>query len=52
MEVFTTQMTAILASVKDGLSLFLEPPIVYFVAAAGVGVVIKLAKRIMPMKKG
>ena len=52
MEVFTTQMTAILASVKDGLSLFLEAPIVYFTAAAGVGIVIKLIKKIVPMKKG
>ena len=49
---FATQMTAIITTVTSALSLLLEPPILYFTAAAGVGVVIKLVKKLMPIKKG
>ena len=52
MEVFATNMTTIIESVTSAISIFLEPPIIYFVAAAGVGVVFKLVKKLMPMKKG
>ena len=49
---FAAQMTTIITSVTSAVAIFLEPPIIYFVAAAGVGVVFKLVRKIMPMKKG
>lgn len=52
METFTTNMSSVITSVTSALSIFLEPPIVWFVAASGVAVVVKLAKKLLPMKKG
>lgn len=52
MEAFATNMTSIITSVTSVLTIFLEPPIIWFVAAAGVGVVVKIARKFIPMKKG
>lgn len=52
MESFLTSVTGLIEPVKTAMALFLEPPIVFFVAAAGLVVVISMVKRLMPMKKG
>lgn len=48
---FITAATSTLSLVKEGVSMFLEPPLVWFVAmgaaAAGVGI----AKRLVPKKR-
>lgn len=51
MEAFITNVTSLIDPVKSAMSLFLEPPIVFFVAAAGLVVVISLVKKLIPTKK-
>lgn len=51
METFITSVTSLIEPVKTSLSIFLEPPIVFFVAAAGLVVLFSLAKKLIPTKK-
>lgn len=51
MSTFITNVTSLVEPVKSAMSLFLEPPIVFFVAAAGLVVVFSLAKKLIPTKK-
>ncbi len=51
MSAFITNVTSLVEPVKSAMSLFLEPPIVFFVAAAGLVVVFSLAKKLIPTKK-
>ena len=51
METFINSVTSLIEPVKSAMSLFLEPPIIFFVAAAGLLVVLSLVKKLLPMKK-
>lgn len=51
METFITSVTSLIDPVKTAMSLFLEPPIVFFVAAAGLVVILSLVKKLMPMRR-
>lgn len=51
METFITSVTSLIEPVKTAMSLFLEPPIVFFVAAAGLVVILSLAKKLLPMRR-
>lgn len=51
METFITSVTSLIEPVKTAMSLFLEPPIVFFVAAAGLVVILSLVKKLMPMRR-
>lgn len=48
---FVTMATGTLELVKTGISLMMEPPVVYFVALSALGVGIKMAKSFVPRKK-
>jgi len=48
---FVTSVTSLVAPVKSAMAVFLEPPIVFFVAAAGLVVILGLVKRLLPMKR-
>ncbi len=48
---FITSVSSLIPTVKSAMSVFLEPPIVFFVAAAGLVVVLSLVKKLLPMKK-
>lgn len=51
MATFITSVTSLIEPVKEAMSIFLEPPIVFFVAAAGLLVVLSLAKKLIPQKR-
>jgi hypothetical protein len=48
---FITNIGLIIPVLTNALSIFLEPPIIFFVGAAGVVTLIGLAKKLIPMKK-
>lgn len=51
METFITSVTSLIEPVKTAMSIFLEPPVIFFVAAAGLVVVISLVKKLIPTKR-
>lgn len=51
MTTFITNVTSLIEPVKSAMSIFLEPPVVFFVAAAGLLVVISLVKKLIPTKR-
>lgn len=51
METFIASVTSLIEPVKTAMSIFLEPPVIFFVAAAGLVVVISLVKKLIPTKK-
>lgn len=48
---FVSTVTSLIEPVKEGLALFLEPPMVFFVAAGGLVVVLGLAKKLVPVRR-
>lgn len=48
---FISSVTSLIEPVKSAMSMFLEPPVVFFVAAAGLVVVVGLVKKLLPIKK-
>ena len=48
---FITAVSSLIEPVKSALGLFLEPPMLYFVAAGGLTVAIGLAKKLVPVKR-
>lgn len=48
---FVTNVTSALGTVTSSMSIFLEPPIIYFVALAGVAATIGVIKKLLPMRK-
>lgn len=48
---FVTSVTSALGTVTSSMSIFLEPPIIYFVALAGVAATIGVIKKLLPMRK-
>lgn len=52
MDTFVTSVGSLIEPVKDAMALFLEPPIVFFVAAAGLVVLLSLVKKLLPMRRG
>lgn len=51
MATFITSVTSLIEPVKTAMSIFLEPPVIFFVAAAGLVVVISLVKKLIPTKR-
>ncbi len=51
MESFVTNITSLIEPVKSAMAIFLEPPIVFFVAAAGLVVIFSLVKKLIPTKR-
>ena len=51
MATFVTSVTSLIEPVKSAMSIMLEPPIIFFVAAAGLVVVISLVKKLGPTKR-
>ena len=51
MSTFVTSVTSLIEPVKSGMALFLEPPVVFFVAASGLCVVLGLAKKLIPSRR-
>lgn len=49
---FITNITTALGAVTSSLSIFLEPPIIYFVALAGVAATVGVIKKLIPMRRG
>lgn len=49
---FITSITTALGAVTSSLSIFLEPPIIYFVALAGVAATVGVIKKLIPMRRG
>lgn len=49
---FITSITTALGAVTSSLSIFLEPPIIYFVALAGVAATVSVIKKLIPMRRG
>lgn len=48
---FIGNVTTVLGTVKSSLSVFLEPPIIYFVALAGVVATVGVIKKLLPMRR-
>ena len=48
---FIGNVTTVLGTVKSSLSVFLEPPIIYFVALAGVAATVGVIKKLLPMRR-
>lgn len=48
---FISNISTVLGTVSNSLSVFLQPPLVYFVALAGVSATVLVIKKLLPMKK-
>lgn len=48
---FVANVTTALSAVTSSMSIFLEPPIIYFVALAGVAATIGVIKKLLPMRR-
>lgn len=51
MEAFTTAISSVVTVIQNSLSIFLEPPMIFFVALAGAAAVFALIKRHLVMTK-
>lgn len=51
LDTFITSVTSLIEPVKTAMALFLEPPIIFFVAAAGLVVILSMVKRLLPMRR-
>lgn len=49
---FLSNVTAVGAVISDGIKYFAEPPLVYFVALSLAAAGIKIARGLIPRKKG
>lgn len=48
---FLAMVTQMVATVKAGIGIMMEPPIVWYVALGFLGAAVGLAKRLVPRKK-
>lgn len=48
---FVSNISTVLGTVRSSLNVFLQPPLLYFVALAGVSATVLVIKKLLPMKR-